>query len=86
MVATGLVACGAGAKKVNGPDGSGDWYSITCRRTRANCHEKAGDVCPKGYEVSDASEKNSFELGRDLAGNVTAGERYDGQMLVKCKD
>lgn len=81
----GLLACGASATRVNGPDGSGEWYSITCRRTRANCLEKAGEVCPKGYQTANASEKQSLFMMASTTGG-SAGQAYDGQMLVKCRE
>jgi len=86
LILVGMMAgCFSRSKQVTGPDGKRDWYSITCRSSRAHCLEEAGDVCPGGYEVADASEKQSFELSRNFSGQAVAGERYDGQMLVKCK-
>jgi hypothetical protein len=85
IVALLVASCGASAKQVNGPDGSGVWYSITCRRTRANCIEKAGEVCPNGYETENSSEQKGIDVDVN-AMYANASTTYDGQMLVKCRN
>lgn len=76
-----LLACGASSTRVNGPDGRGTWYSITCRRNQANCVEEAGEVCTRGYDVADSG--GHLQL---VVTNLYAGEAYSGRMLVKCRD
>jgi hypothetical protein len=53
-----VCVCGcshASAKPVNGPDGEPGWFAISCTKDQGNCEEKAGEVCPGGYEVQDHS-------------------------------
>ena len=45
----------ASAKPVSGPDGERGWFAISCEKEPSNCEEKAGDVCPAGYDIMDAS-------------------------------
>ncbi len=73
-------ACGANSTRVNGPDGRGTWYSITCRRSQANCTEEAGNVCPSGYQV-ESSDSSTPVLVTENGAMVG----YNGAILVKCR-
>lgn len=75
-----LVGCGASATQVSGPDGSHNWYSITCRRNQSNCIEKAGEVCPRGYVTADSDGRTQL-----VANELYVAEAYNGEMLVKCR-
>ena len=55
-----LVACASHASHIRGPDGEDNWVSITCKRSQANCIERAGEECPNGYTVADASGHEGF--------------------------
>lgn len=79
-----LSACGASASRVTGPDGSFNWYAITCRRNRANCIEKAGEVCPGGYRIADTDDREGVYADSNAYGS-TVTTTYHGEMLIKCK-
>ncbi len=80
LVAALLCGCGASSTRVNGPDGRGTWYSITCRRSQANCTEEAGLVCPNGYQV-ESSDSSTPVLVTENGAMVG----YNGALLVKCR-
>lgn len=80
----GTVACGASASRVTGPDGSFNWYAITCRRNRSNCYEKAGEVCPGGYKVADGDDREGIYAHADSSSTMVT-TTYHGEMLIKCK-
>jgi len=83
--ATGLLlACGSSATKINGPDGEPGWFAITCRRSRANCLEKAGEVCPHGYRTSSAVDHDGMYAQVSQSGG-TAYTTYNGEMMIKCE-
>ena len=46
-------ACGASvsASRVVGPDGTRNWFAITCRES-AGCYNEAGFICPGGYDTA----------------------------------
>lgn len=84
-----LVACAPAvtARKVRGPDGERDWVAITCKGQQGLCIERAGEVCPRGYDIAG-------ERGHDGQRTVVVSEQgtfraaivpaYDGELLVKC--
>lgn len=80
----GLAACGASASRVTGPDGSFNWYAITCRRNKMNCVEKAGEVCPNGYRSAEENDRDGAYAVVDRSGGF-ATTTYHGEMLIKCK-
>lgn len=80
LLATTISACGASATQVTGPDGEKNWYAITCRRNQSNCIEKAGELCPSGYETESSNGRTQL-----VVTNTTIGEAYNGEMLVKCR-
>lgn len=84
-----LVGCShASAKPVNGPDGSPGWFAISCKKDQGNCEEKAGEVCPGGYDVADASGHqgvDAFASFNQNGGSGYAVSTYRGHMLIKCK-
>jgi len=52
-----LTACGVTATPVSGPSG-GTSYSMVCQgmgRTKEACYQKAGEICPQGYNIEDSS-------------------------------
>lgn len=84
-----LVACShASAKPVNGPDGSPGWFAISCKKDQGNCEEKAGEVCPGGYDVADASGHEGVAAFASFNQNGGSGyvvPTYRGHMLIKCR-
>lgn len=80
-----VVGCGTRATRVNGPDGQGTWYSITCKRSRANCLEKASEVCPGGYDTENSSDQKGIKFDNNPVTGASVQSTYDGQMLVKCR-
>jgi hypothetical protein len=91
----GLVAvvCVAGcshasAKPVNGPDGEPGWFAISCKKDEGYCEEKAGDVCPGGYDVMDAAGHEGVAAVATVnpsGGSAYVVPTYRGHMLIKCK-
>jgi hypothetical protein len=79
-----LVACGATSEQIRGPDGH-LWWSISCRRSQSNCLEEAGDLCPHGYLVADASGGNVGAVAYTSGGFTSVHMKYRGSMLVRCK-
>lgn len=80
-VALLVVGC-TSAKPVNGPDGEPGWYLIKCENDRSNCIVKAGDVCPRGYEVAD-DQKSAGGYAMPVGNGVYAGESSSYRMLIK---
>lgn len=80
-----LVGCGASSSRVVGPDGSNDWYSITCRRNMSNCLERAGEVCPSGYDTAAEREREGYAAQVNTYGG-TLTPTYRGELLIKCRD
>ncbi len=86
VLALFLVACGASATKVAGPDGKGTWYAVSCRRSQSNCYEKAGEVCPNGYHVADASDHEGVYVSAGGFTGTQVTPTYNGEMMIKCKE
>jgi hypothetical protein len=85
LLVTVLAACApAASEQVRGPDGTMNWYSVTCRRNQANCYEEAGDICPRGYDVADSGGQSGVYMQANRYG-ATATPTYSGHMLVRCK-
>lgn len=61
--------------QVRGPDGKVA-YAVNCRADRGACFQKAGELCPTGYTLLDASQ------GLVMAGTVMAPRN---EMLFSCK-
>ena len=79
-----LVAACASAEQVRGPDGTMNWYSIDCRRSQSYCEEKAGEVCPQGYDVANSSgHTGTFVQVTQFGG--TATPTYNGHLMIRCK-
>jgi hypothetical protein len=58
-LAASTTACAVPAKQVSGPDGR-TAYSLKCSgmgRTKEDCYQKAGEICPNGYNVADDSSR-----------------------------
>jgi hypothetical protein len=72
---------------VNGPDGQPGWFSISCNKGQEHCEEKAGEVCPRGYDVADANGHAGTAAFADYGpngGSAYVVPTYHGHMLVKC--
>lgn len=41
--------------QISGPDGR-PGYSLNCGANRSGCLQKAGELCPAGYSILDASQ------------------------------
>jgi hypothetical protein len=78
-----LPNCYAESRSVRGPDGE-RWHAIDCRRSQTNCYEKAGEVCPHGYDVADEGGHSGTVLVANQYG-AYAVPHYRGHMLIKCK-
>lgn len=74
-----LVGC-AESEPVRGPDGTMNWYAVSCRRSQSYCWEEAGRVCPGGYDVADQSQSQGF-----IATQSYAGTTHHGSMLIRCR-
>lgn len=88
----GLVAitCVAGcshasAQPVNGPDGEPGWFAISCKKDEGYCREKAGDVCPAGYDVMDAAGHEGVATVDQSGASAAEVPTFRGHMLIKCK-
>jgi hypothetical protein len=78
-----LVGCRRSwATPVNGPDGQPGWFNVTCKEDKENCYKKSDEICPRGYELVDMSEK----AGTTFEGYKSAyvAPSYRGYMLIKC--
>lgn len=79
----GLAAgCGASSSQVKGPDGQ-EWYAVKCRRSQSNCYEEAGEVCPNGYAVGDATQRQGAAVYAS-GGTLVGGTTFTGEMLIRC--
>lgn len=85
IIATTVVVACTSAKKVNGPDGEPGWYMVSCEDDRAKCVEKAGETCPKGYDVAD-DKKSVGAYAVPIGNSAYVGESSSYRMLVKCRD
>jgi hypothetical protein len=85
VVSLALAACVSHAAHIRGPDGEDNWVSITCKRSQANCIERAGEECPNGYTVADASGHEGFYAqGQGGFMPAYATTTYRGELLIKC--
>jgi hypothetical protein len=84
VVALALAACGAESEQVRGPDGSMNWYAVSCRRDPANCYEEAGDLCPHGYVTVDQGSEQGAAVSR-FGDSAIITPTFHGHMLIKCK-
>jgi hypothetical protein len=81
--------CSAEAWPAKAPDGTpGRWFGVSCGKSREYCEEKAGEVCPGGYEVASAGGKPgtaTFVIWytRSLPTYYAVPTFYE-QMLIKC--
>lgn len=89
VLGVGLAACEeAESRPVNGPDGEGGWYTVSCRHDMGTCEEEAGNICPHGYVTADESESErpvAFSTYNQYGGSTYVGHKYHGHMLIKCK-
>jgi hypothetical protein len=83
LLFVGVGCSSASAKPVNGPDGEPGWYMIKCEDDRANCIEKAGEACPRGYDIAD-DQKSVGAYAMPIGNAVFAGESSSYRILVKC--
>jgi hypothetical protein len=72
------------AERVRGPDGTDDWFNISCRHSESNCYAKAGEVCPGGYVIADSSQRNGVYVSANVYA-VTAVPVHRGELLNRCK-
>ncbi len=86
MVAIGLLAgCAAGVsvQTVKGPNGK-DAYVMKCSgfgRDHSDCMQKAGDLCPAGYNIVD----DSSQFGGAMVTGHTVLAANKEYMTVSCK-
>lgn len=74
VAALALAGCTT-VSEVRGPDGKVA-YSLDCGADRGGCYKKAGELCPNGYTVPDASQ------GVLATGYIIAPKN---EMLISCK-
>jgi hypothetical protein len=91
-----LAACGAASVRstqFRGPDGSTNWWSISCRADNALCLREAGEVCPHGYVMVDRTSHNDAEAKTVVVGggyapviaNSSATAITNGEMTLRCR-
>lgn len=80
-----VAACSeASARPVTTPSGSRG-FVIDCRRNQNNCFEKAGEVCPGGYEIiDDARGTTGVQLSSGYAAGISIDKKFAGQLLIAC--
>ena len=69
-------------KPISGPSGQAG-YSMQCSgmmRTLEACYQKAGEVCPKGYNVV---AQNSSVVGLPVAGGTMIAPQHS--LIIECK-
>ena len=73
----------ASAVPVNGPDGTQGWFAIECSRSQAVCYQKAGEICPGGYNTVESHGNTGMVMSVNNYGGY-AVTTYRGEMLIKC--
>ncbi len=58
-------------------------YHITCSSNHSKCVEKAGEVCPEGYDVISNSSRTDVTVS-ELGGSVYGRSTTTGEMTVGC--
>lgn len=86
VAALAAVACHVSARQVTGPDGSRNWYSIQCSHNPANCTEKAGDVCPNGYETARETHGEAEKPNNLFDTSQGYHSEYEGSILIRCRE
>lgn len=87
-----LSACATSSEFIT-PDGS-KAYSINCSGSMLSitqCYSKAGELCPNGYDVLRANEKDygaSTNLMYDRDGNAYpfTARNIQRRMVIRCKE
>ena len=91
MIAISVAGC-ATSRQVVGPNGT-PAYSIRCGAAAVDsCYEKAGEVCPNGYNV--LTSQGAKYLGQMGSASVSGGYGSATSMpmmapntlLIECKD
>ena len=85
LITSMLISCSKEVVPVlfKGPNGK-DAYSMKCSgfgRTWDKCYQKAGQVCPNGYELID---KRSSTVMLPTAYGLVAAPKQD--MAIECKE
>jgi len=79
MVLFVLGGCGITPTKFNGPNGR-TAYSMRCGNNLDACYEKAGELCPDGYDIIDrASGTVAIPYGKAFI----AAPRHN--LAIECK-
>ena len=71
------------SRPVSGPDGQPGWFAIECSRVHANCEQRAGELCPSGYDVARSDGRQGVVAVANADG-ASVRSTYHGEMLVKC--
>jgi len=89
-LALALSACGAATattRQVVGPDGSKNWFHISCPDDTGLCLQAAGDRCPHGYALA-SSETHDDVTAKGYANSSFAVYRSEvnrsHEMLIRC--
>jgi hypothetical protein len=84
LVAVFLVSCAAiKPKQFIGPNGK-TAYSMRCSgmgRTLDACYQKAGEICPKGYNIIDHI---SGTIALPVNGSIMAAPQYN--LMIECRE
>ena len=97
LFVTTLAACATEAttaKNVTGPDGSLNWWELTCRNDIGDCLAQAKEHCPGGYDHNDTvwedqrgTPRSKVAIGGGVPVSHTGKTKVlSGEMLVRCKD
>lgn len=80
-----VVGCfpAATSRRIRGPDGTRDWFAISCRGAQGNCYARAGDVCPGGYDMASESEREGAYVSHGPYASY-AVPLHRGELLVHC--
>jgi hypothetical protein len=77
-------------RRVNGPDGTRNWFAVECREM-TDCYVMAGKACPAGYALADGTTNSSTESSvsarRAFGGVYANGEsrtKTGGTLLIHC--
>ena len=82
-----LCGCGAKARPITGPYGK-NAYHLNCsgiQNSMADCLEKAGELCPQGYDVLDSRQTSTPNVYVYQNQVHTLGTIETRELVVQCK-
>lgn len=81
LVLTIALAGCVSVSQVNGPNGR-PAYSLYCGTHASACYQKAGELCPHGYQMLDHTD--GMAIVPTANGSVVGGSQRT--VLVECKE